>query len=60
MEYYNRKMDMPATQNAISMAQFPEPVIEWIWEPQFVKDKAKAKDLMMGQMETMKNRKLGK
>ena len=29
-EYY-RKMDIPATNNAISVAQFPKEVEDWIW-----------------------------
>jgi len=28
-------MDKQATENAIAMAQFPEQIIEWVWEPEF-------------------------
>lgn len=30
-EYWN-DWDIPTTNNAIEIAQFPEPVIKWIWE----------------------------
>jgi len=30
-EYWH-KMDIPATNNAISISQFPENVEQWIWE----------------------------
>lgn len=49
---------MPATQNAIAMAQFPEQIIEWVWEPEFVGKMNK--DIRTQQFETMKNRQAGK
>jgi len=32
MDYYLHKMDIPATNNAIIAAQFPEHITGWIWE----------------------------
>lgn len=31
-EYYWHKMDIPGTNNAIIAAQFPENIVNWIWE----------------------------
>lgn len=30
--YYWKKMDIPGTNNAIVAAQFPENIVNWIWE----------------------------
>ena len=31
-EYYWKRMDIPTTNNAIIASQFPENIVEWIWE----------------------------
>lgn len=31
---YLHEMDLPATQNAVTVAQMNEGLIDWVWEPQ--------------------------
>ncbi len=39
MDYYLHKMDIPMTNNAVTVAQFPEGIVNWIWEKNFKKMK---------------------